>query len=272
MIPLPHSTSSVHFYDLNPYGNTYVVGDIHGCYDELMIALKSIGFDFKRDILFSLGDIVDRGTDDYLTMSLLQQPWFRMILGNHEALHLENYLTHPSNGTYWAIPYEQTNDSNYQQFLTACHTLPNAIVLDDRYVLIHAALPLICYSSLAEVVDVKQTLLEYEFWTSLYRPDPTLWDIHYLNHPSTATLPGIERVFHGHFIQPTVVIKDKTTYLDTGFMAPNYSRNSVNKLSFVLLDKVNDPVYLTVHVDFVNKKTVDIEVDNVLYTAYHLYN
>jgi hypothetical protein len=81
-----------------------------------------------------------------------------------------------------------------------------------------------------------------------------------------ATLPGIERVFHGHYIQPTVTVKDKTIYLDTGFMAPNYSRNHVNKLSFALLDKVNPPTYLTVHVDFVAKRTVDIEVDNVLLT------
>ena len=263
MQPLPHSTKSVHYYDLNPYGNTYVVGDIHGCYDELFIALKSIGFDFSRDILFSLGDIVDRGTNDYLTMSLLKEPWFRMILGNHEALHIENYLTHPSNGTYWATSYE--GEPEYEEFLDTCRNLPNAIILDNRYVLIHAALPMICYSGLAEVVGVKETLLEYEFWTDLYRPDPTLWDIHYLNSPSVATLPGIERVFHGHYIQPTVTIKGKTTYLDTGFMAPNYSRNSVNKLSFAILDKSNDPQYLTVHVDFVAKRAVDIEVNNVLF-------
>jgi serine/threonine protein phosphatase 1 len=266
MTPLPHSTKSVHYYDLNPNGNTYVVGDIHGCYEELIIALKSIGFNFSRDILFSLGDIVDRGTDDYRTMSLIEEPWFRMILGNHEALHLENYLTHPNNGTYWAIPCAEDNDYEYTTFLDSCRNLPNAIILDNRYVLIHAALPLICYSGLAEVVDVKETLLEYEFWTDLYRPDPTLWEIFYLHNPSVATLPGIERVFHGHYIQPTVTVKDKTTYLDTGFMAPNYSRKPVNKLSFALLDKVNSPTYLTVHVDFVAKRTVDIEINNVLHT------
>ena len=262
MQPLPTSTAHIHYYNLNPNGNTYVCGDIHGCYDELLVALDAINFDFDHDILFSLGDIVDRGTDDYAAMSLQTQPWFRQIIGNHEALHLEEYLTHPSNGTGWAVIHYYDNDPDYLAFKQRCRQLPHAIIIDNRYVLIHAALPMISYSGLAEVVDIKQTLHEYNFYTDLFRPDPTLWDIHYLHTPQVAELPGIDYVFYGHYIQPKVTIKDKSVYLDTGFMSPVFSRKAVNCISFALLN--DKPTYLTVSVDFDQHQVVNVAVNDVL--------
>ena len=260
MILLPQSTKHVDFYSSNGT-RIFVVGDIHGCYDELFLALRAIDFDPSSDILFSLGDIVDRGTNDYRCMSLQLEPWFRQILGNHEALHLHNFLEHPGNGTHWAVHPDQSNDPEYRSFLDRCSNLPHAAVIDDRFVLVHAALPMISYSGLAEVVDIKQTLLEYEFYTSLYRPDPTLWDIHYLQSPYSATLPGIDYVFHGHYILPQVTTKGKSVYLDTGFMSPAFSKSSTNKLSFALLGDV--PTYYTVSVDFGRQVVVSVEVNNV---------
>ena len=260
MILLPQSTKHVDFYSSNET-RIFVVGDIHGCYDELFLALRAINFDFNRDILFSLGDIVDRGTDDYRCMSLQLEPWFKQILGNHEAIHLHNFLEHPGNGTHWAIHPDQSNDPEYRSFLARCSNLPHVAVIDDRFVLVHAALPMISYSGRAKVVDIKQTLLEYEFYTSLYRPDPTLWDISYLQSPYSATLPGIDYVFHGHYILPQVTTKGKSVYLDTGFMSPVFSKSSTNKLSFALLGDV--PTYYTVSVDFGRQAIVSVEVNNV---------
>ena len=40
--------------------STYVVSDIHGCFDELMAALELAGFS-ENDHLFVLGDLIDRG-------------------------------------------------------------------------------------------------------------------------------------------------------------------------------------------------------------------
>lgn len=262
MTPLPHSTASVHFFDLPDNGVIYVCGDIHGCYDELILALNAIGFDYNTDYLLSLGDIVDRGTNDYRTMSLLTKPWFRMVIANHEALHIENYLTHPSNGTYWAIPYK--DDPDYVNFVSTCKALPHAIVVDNQYVLIHAALPMISYSGLAEVTDIKQTLLEYDFYTGLFRPDPTLWNISEFHHPQVSTLPGITNVFHGHYIQPAITTKGKAVYLDTGFMSPTYSKSDVNKLSFAILKKDSLPDYLTVSVDFQIQRVVDIKINETV--------
>ncbi|EOA4941290.1 metallophosphoesterase, partial [Escherichia coli] len=47
--------------DGSKYRNIWVAGDLHGCYTNLMNKLDTIGFDTKKDLLISVGDLVDRG-------------------------------------------------------------------------------------------------------------------------------------------------------------------------------------------------------------------
>ena len=41
--------------------STYLIGDVHGCYDELIALLKQVDFTPGRDILWLTGDLVARG-------------------------------------------------------------------------------------------------------------------------------------------------------------------------------------------------------------------
>ncbi len=50
--------------DGSKYRNIWVVGDLHGCYTNLMNKLDTIGFDNKKDLLISVGDLVDRGAEN----------------------------------------------------------------------------------------------------------------------------------------------------------------------------------------------------------------
>ncbi|SAL70208.1 serine/threonine protein phosphatase [Caballeronia peredens] len=68
----------------NDVGRDFVVGDLHGCVDALRYLLHEIGFDGARDRLFSVGDLVDRGTDSLAAIDLIDKPWFYPVLGNHE--------------------------------------------------------------------------------------------------------------------------------------------------------------------------------------------
>ena len=40
---------------------TIIIGDIHGCFKELVLLLEKVQFDQGRDLLISLGDMIDRG-------------------------------------------------------------------------------------------------------------------------------------------------------------------------------------------------------------------
>lgn len=70
----------------NRFGKDFVVGDIHGCYDTLMSLLNKADFDPDQDRLFSVGDLIDRGPDSIKCLSLLNEPYFYAVKGNHETM------------------------------------------------------------------------------------------------------------------------------------------------------------------------------------------
>ncbi len=45
---------------------------------------RRLALSVARDRLFSVGDLVDRGTDSLAAIDLIDKPWFFPVLGNHE--------------------------------------------------------------------------------------------------------------------------------------------------------------------------------------------
>lgn len=75
----------------NAKGRDFVVGDLHGHRSLFEHALERLAFDPGRDRVLSVGDLINRGPQSLATLSLLEQPWFHAVLGNHELMLL-NYL------------------------------------------------------------------------------------------------------------------------------------------------------------------------------------
>lgn len=74
--------------EANVEGRDFVVGDLHGCYDDLINLLRYVKFNPKKDRLFSTGDLIDRGPKPFESISLLNKDWFYPVLGNHEDIFL----------------------------------------------------------------------------------------------------------------------------------------------------------------------------------------
>ncbi|WP_148714566.1 symmetrical bis(5'-nucleosyl)-tetraphosphatase [Chitinolyticbacter meiyuanensis] len=67
----------------------YAIGDIQGCWDELQALLFAIDFDPARDVVYPVGDLVNRGPGSLqvLRWAREQGDAVQVVLGNHD-LHL----------------------------------------------------------------------------------------------------------------------------------------------------------------------------------------
>lgn len=67
---------------------TLVVGDIHGCYEELQDLIQKAGLS-EDDLIVSIGDCVDRGPDTPAVFRYFkEQKNAQLIMGNHERKHV----------------------------------------------------------------------------------------------------------------------------------------------------------------------------------------
>lgn len=76
-------------------GSTLIVGDIHGCYDEL---IKLIELQNYPDNIISVGDIVDRGNQnveifDFIKQYSSDKKQFQVVRGNHENKHIRKFMS-----------------------------------------------------------------------------------------------------------------------------------------------------------------------------------
>jgi serine/threonine protein phosphatase 1 len=93
----------------------YAVGDIHGCYDKLLVLMEKMDIDFESDTLVFLGDYIDRGPQSFEVVAYLadlKQRYANTIFlkGNHEEM-LEKYLSGVDRITYLVNGGQQTLES-----------------------------------------------------------------------------------------------------------------------------------------------------------------
>lgn len=129
--------------------NTYVIGDVHGCYHTLLELLEKIPKDSR--IIF-VGDLCDRGLYSKEVIDLVIENDYECILGNHEDFmirHIDDYLN--NNPNRWIdndqIGGQKTIDSyigdevkllEHVQFLK---TLPRYMLIDKYFITHGLGLP-----------------------------------------------------------------------------------------------------------------------------------
>lgn len=129
---------------------TLVIGDIHGCLDELLDLLEQAGPNLTTDRLVLLGDYIDRGPCSYEVVQLLRRLRERhgrdhvvMLRGNHEQMAID-YLEHGDhawhrNGSHSTEMSLEANGASLAGLVRFFKTLP-LWHEDEHFIYVHAGL------------------------------------------------------------------------------------------------------------------------------------
>jgi len=63
-----------------------IVGDLHGRYDQLIQLLDKANYDPAKDLVYSVGDMIDRGKKNVECVRFFQQERCYAVQGNHEMM------------------------------------------------------------------------------------------------------------------------------------------------------------------------------------------
>ena len=194
------------------YRHVYGVGDLHGEITKLNEALEEVKFDKEQDLLLSVGDLIDRGEDSLACLSLIDEPWFESVMGNHEKMAFEA-LTSKSNeiimhwfknGGSW---YVDTDTVRAGALILKAGQLPLIIEFNDadRKILIcHADYPLNTYSR-EEFKGAEMHLL----WSR-----ERIQRI--LNGDEPTEIKGVHLALFGHTKLSKPLQSSNQVYIDTG--------------------------------------------------------
>lgn len=129
---------------------TYVMSDIHGREDAYFDMLEQIGFDDfgKRDKLYIIGDVVDRGAGGIRILQhiLKNKDKIEFLMGNHELMMLQaietnDYLLWMYNGglvTYeHFIALPKRRQAEMVAFLKGCKYQKTVVAAGKKYYLVH---------------------------------------------------------------------------------------------------------------------------------------
>ncbi|MDV6319198.1 metallophosphoesterase [Chromohalobacter sp. HP20-39] len=193
----------------NERGRDFIVGDIHGQLALLHDRLNAVGFDRRRDRLFSVGDLIDRGADSLGCLSLALEPWFYAVRGNHEMLAYDALLGEERgslkardawmiNGGTWALEAGLGEaQTMLQQALPCMPYAREVLVAGKRLGIVHAEPP----SDWNDVATPSQDLL---------------WGRMRIRRGDGTPVSGIDAVVVGHTIVERPMWLGNVHYIDTG--------------------------------------------------------
>ena len=163
---------------------TYAIGDIQGCFDELVALLDRIDFDSSRDQLWFTGDLVNRGPRSLAVIEFVRElgDGAIVVLGNHD-LHLLacGYVEDVSPKR--KDTFHDVLDSPRRDELLTWIRRQRLIYRDPAlgYTMVHAGIPPQWTLAEAEKYAVEvESVLHGEgfakFFTRMYGNSPDLWD------------------------------------------------------------------------------------------------
>jgi len=191
----------------NNKGQDYVVGDIHGHWDLLFNKLKEIGFDKKTDRLFSVGDLIDRGPNSLDCLSLIFEPWFFSVRGNHEQMMFDSLQgSDPQTTQLWMMnggSWIVNSDIEFVREVSKQAEEKMPVWMEVETV-----------SGLIGIVHAEPPI----YWSQIEEANiqDLIWSRHKIKHMDGSLIHDIHKVYVGHTPMNEPETLGNTHYIDTG--------------------------------------------------------
>ncbi len=160
--------------------STYAVGDLQGCLEPLKCLLEAVKFKRGRDVLWSVGDIVNRGPESLETLRYLyrMRDSLVVVLGNHD-LHLLAVAAGVRKASRSDTLDEILSAPDREELLNWLLHQP-LLHREHGYTMVHAGIPPQWSVKKAgryarEVEDVLQSKDCVTFLRAMYGNEPAVW-------------------------------------------------------------------------------------------------
>ena len=123
--------------------STYVIGDVHGCFSQLLKLLEKISYNAQEDKIILTGDLVNRGPDSLAVLNYcMADSNITSVLGNHDLYLLYLINTNQAKGELKKV-VEAENSSEIFEWLIK---RPMLIQISDQstqkeFIVTHAGIP-----------------------------------------------------------------------------------------------------------------------------------
>ncbi len=146
-----------------------IIGDIHGCYDELQALLEKAGLGADDEII-AIGDIVDRGPASDKVLAFFQTtPHAYSIMGNHERKHIRSFRGQLEPAASQTITRHQIGEAAYPAAIDFMSQFRNYLELPEA-LLVHAF-----FEPGIRITEQRDTVIVGTLTGESYLKDNGLW-------------------------------------------------------------------------------------------------
>lgn len=177
------------------WNETYIIGDVHGCFDELRSLISVINLS-QDDLLLFVGDLIRKGPEsERVARYVMQNSNMKSVRGNNEEKLISDYRIDLS---CYDRPYGGSFNFDQEVSEYICK-MPHVISIGSDIVL-HAG------------IDTQKDIEDNTRYEVLHSRSP----IGYGGEMWYESYEGSRRIFFGHTVHDDILERQNSVGLDTG--------------------------------------------------------
>ena len=195
---------------------TFIVGDIHGCYDEFLKLLDKINYSPKNHRLILLGDIINRGPKSLEVLKWIKKNHIEVVLGNHELAFLKEAKSGVLRDSFKILKNQM--GAQFSSWVNWMKSWP-LYIEEDTYVVVHAGIVPDEHPSQSNphyLVYIRQWDAEKGVPVKRAKESLKRAEQDKMFPPWYTFYKGKKLIIYGHWAEQGLKLRENTIGLDTG--------------------------------------------------------